>query len=114
MDEDEARRRVTGAPVARLATLDSTGRPTIVPICFVVDGDTLYTAVDEKPKTTRRLQRLRDRLGEKRAELANAPVGDVTELAVEVDHLANELTAAMTRMERRTVLHGDMERRESE
>ena len=33
MDEDEARRRVTGAPVARLATLDSTGRPTIVPIC---------------------------------------------------------------------------------
>jgi len=26
----------------------------------VLDGDTLYTAVDEKPKRTRRLQRLRN------------------------------------------------------
>ena len=48
------------ARVARLATVGPDGRPHIVPICFVVDGDTLYTAVDEKPKTTRRLQRLRD------------------------------------------------------
>jgi PPOX class probable F420-dependent enzyme len=31
-----------------------------VPICFAIDGDTLYTAVDEKPKRTRRLQRLRN------------------------------------------------------
>jgi PPOX class probable F420-dependent enzyme len=31
-----------------------------VPICFVVEGDMLYTAVDEKPKRTRRLQRLRN------------------------------------------------------
>jgi len=29
-----------------------------VPICFVLDGDTLYTAVDEKPKRSRRLKRL--------------------------------------------------------
>ena len=48
------------ARVARLATVGPDGRPHVVPICFVVDGDTLYTAVDEKPKTTRRLQRLRD------------------------------------------------------
>ena len=61
-----------------------------------------------------RVQRLRDRLGEKRAELARASDGDVAELAVEVERLANELTSAMTRVERRTVLHGDMERRESE
>lgn len=27
---------------------------------FVLEGDTLYTAVDEKPKRTRRLQRLRN------------------------------------------------------
>jgi PPOX class probable F420-dependent enzyme len=31
-----------------------------VPICFALDGDTLYTAVDEKPKRTRRLARLQD------------------------------------------------------
>ncbi len=46
------------ARVARLATVDPQGRPHVVPICFVIDGDVLYTAVDGKPKRTRRLQRL--------------------------------------------------------
>jgi PPOX class probable F420-dependent enzyme len=46
------------AAVARLATVDREGRPHVVPICFVIDGSTLYTAVDEKPKRTRRLKRL--------------------------------------------------------
>jgi PPOX class probable F420-dependent enzyme len=46
------------ARVARLATVGADGRPHVVPICFVVEGGTLYTAVDEKPKRTRRLQRL--------------------------------------------------------
>jgi PPOX class probable F420-dependent enzyme len=49
---------VAGARVARLATVDREGRPHVVPICFVLDGETLYTAVDEKPKRTRRLKRL--------------------------------------------------------
>ena len=31
-----------------------------MPICFAVEGNTLYTAVDEKPKRTRALQRLRN------------------------------------------------------
>ncbi len=44
--------------VARLATVGADGRPHVVPICFALDGDTLYTAVDEKPKATRRLRRL--------------------------------------------------------
>ena len=48
------------ARIARLATVDPQGRPHVVPICFVLEGDTLYTAVDEKPKRTRRLQRLRN------------------------------------------------------
>jgi PPOX class probable F420-dependent enzyme len=48
------------ARVARLATVDPQGRPHVVPICFVLEGDTLYTAVDEKPKRTRELQRLRN------------------------------------------------------
>lgn len=46
------------ARVARLATVGKDGRPHVVPICFALDGDTLYTAVDEKPKSTRRLRRL--------------------------------------------------------
>jgi PPOX class probable F420-dependent enzyme len=46
------------ARVARLATVDAYGRPHVVPICFAIEGDTLYTAVDEKPKRSRRLKRL--------------------------------------------------------
>lgn len=46
------------ARVARLATVDADGRPHVVPICFVIDADLLYTAVDEKPKSTRALRRL--------------------------------------------------------
>jgi PPOX class probable F420-dependent enzyme len=47
-------------PVARLATVDAAGRPHVVPICFAVDGDTLYFAVDAKPKRTADLKRLRN------------------------------------------------------
>jgi len=46
------------ARVARLATVGADGRPHVVPICFALDRDALYTAVDEKPKSTRRLKRL--------------------------------------------------------
>ncbi len=46
------------ARVARLATVGRDGRPHVVPICFALDGDTLYTAVDAKPKSTRALRRL--------------------------------------------------------
>ena len=61
-----------------------------------------------------RVQRLRDRLEQVRAELAAAKDEDLQELAQEVDRLATEMTAAMARVERRTVLHGETERRESE
>src|SRR5205823_9040776 len=50
--------RVTTARVARLATTDPDGRPHLVPIVFAVDGDTLYSAVDDKPKRSRRLRRI--------------------------------------------------------
>jgi PPOX class probable F420-dependent enzyme len=46
------------ARVARLATVDGQGRPHLVPICFALEGDVLYSAVDEKPKRTRALKRL--------------------------------------------------------
>jgi PPOX class probable F420-dependent enzyme len=44
--------------VARLATVAATGDPHLVPIVFVLLGDTVWSAVDHKPKTTPRLQRL--------------------------------------------------------
>jgi PPOX class probable F420-dependent enzyme len=50
--------RLTTARVARLATTDPDGRPHLVPIVFALDGDTLYTAVDHKPKRSSKLQRI--------------------------------------------------------
>ena len=44
--------------MARLATADAAGRPHLVPITFAVTGDTVYSAVDAKPKTTMALRRL--------------------------------------------------------
>ncbi len=44
--------------MARLATIDPDGRPHLVPIVFAVDGDTLYSAVDRKPKRSRTLRRI--------------------------------------------------------
>ena len=52
------RRRVEAARVARLATLAADGTPHLVPFCFVLAGDVLYSAVDRKKKRTARLQRL--------------------------------------------------------
>ena len=39
MDEDQLRRRVAEARVARVGTVDEQGRAHLVPIVFVVDGD---------------------------------------------------------------------------
>ncbi|GLX92402.1 TIGR03668 family PPOX class F420-dependent oxidoreductase [Herbidospora sp. NBRC 101105] len=40
--------------MARLATAG----PHVVPVTFALEGDVIVTAVDHKPKTTRRLRRL--------------------------------------------------------
>lgn len=52
------RSRVAAAEVGRLATVTADGRPHVVPCCFAVRGDTIYSAVDHKPKSTRLLRRL--------------------------------------------------------
>ena len=52
------RRRVADARVGRLATVTASGLPHIVPCCFVLDGDTVFSAVDHKPKSTFELVRL--------------------------------------------------------
>lgn len=50
--------RFGAAPVARLATVSADGVPHLVPIVFALDGDTIYSAVDGKPKRSRALRRL--------------------------------------------------------
>jgi PPOX class probable F420-dependent enzyme len=50
--------RLTAARVARLATIDPDGRPHLVPIVFALEGDTLYSAVDRKPKRSTTLRRI--------------------------------------------------------
>ena len=57
MDQAEARRRFSSAEVAVLATVDATGAPHAVPVTFVVDRDTAWTAVDGKPKRSAALRR---------------------------------------------------------
>ena len=50
--------RLAAARVARLGTTDPDGRPHLVPIVFALEGETLYTAVDKKPKRSTKLQRI--------------------------------------------------------
>jgi PPOX class probable F420-dependent enzyme len=50
--------RLVAARVARLATTGPDGRPHLVPIVFALEGDTLYSAVDRKPKRSRTLRRI--------------------------------------------------------
>lgn len=58
MEVAEARRRFCAERVARLATADASGHPHLVPIVFAVSGETIYSAVDAKPKRTMALRRL--------------------------------------------------------
>jgi PPOX class probable F420-dependent enzyme len=58
VDRLEARRRLGEARVGRLATADAGGVPHVVPFVFALQADTLYWAVDEKPKRSLRIKRL--------------------------------------------------------
>jgi len=59
---DSVRAKLEEARVARLATLDASLGPHIVPVCFAYDGKVFYTAIDQKPKRVapERLTRLRN------------------------------------------------------
>jgi PPOX class probable F420-dependent enzyme len=74
---EAARDRFGQARVARLATAGADGVPHIVPIVFVIHGDTIYSAVDDKPKRSRALRRL--------ANITASP-----RVAVLVDHYAEQ------------------------
>ena len=57
-----ASRLIRSARTAHLATADASGRPHVIPICFVFDGKNFYSPIDEKPKRTApsKLKRLRN------------------------------------------------------
>ena len=77
MDPTTARERFAAGRVARLATADAAGRPHVVAVCFAVEADVVYSAVDFKPKRTARLKRL--------ANVAENPAA-----ALLVDHYDDE------------------------
>jgi PPOX class probable F420-dependent enzyme len=60
MESSVARQRLAESKIARLATVDEGGRPHIVPFVFAIEQNTVYFAVDAKPKTTRNLKRLQN------------------------------------------------------
>ena len=53
---------LVGHRVARLATVDKSGQPHAVPVCFAVVNGLIYTPLDRKPKRVagERLRRVRD------------------------------------------------------
>jgi len=55
-----SRFRFAAARVATLATVDGAGAPHVVPVTFAVDGDTVVSAVDGKPKRSTALRRHRN------------------------------------------------------
>jgi PPOX class probable F420-dependent enzyme len=74
------RERVRAARVGRLATVTPGGWPHVVPCCYAVDGDTVVSAVDAKPKSTLALRRLANLRAHPRASLL-------------VDHYEDDWTA---------------------
>ena len=47
---EEERAFIQRQRVGRLATADENGSPTLVPVCYALDGEIFYTPLDEKPK----------------------------------------------------------------
>ncbi len=51
---------VTRRRVGHLATSDADAMPHVVPVCFAEREGAIYIVIDEKPKATTRLRRLRN------------------------------------------------------
>ncbi len=54
-----------------LATADANGRPHVIPVCYVFDGQAIYSVLDAKPKSTplRQLRRVRNILANPQVSL---------------------------------------------
>jgi PPOX class probable F420-dependent enzyme len=59
---DAFRQFIEAHRVARLATVNSAGHPSVIPVCYVYDGVAFYSAIDSKPKRVApgQLQRIRN------------------------------------------------------
>jgi PPOX class probable F420-dependent enzyme len=91
-----AARRFGTARVARLATVDPSGAPHLVPMVFALIGNVIYGAVDAKPKRHAALRRLANIAAEPRVTvLADHYDEDWTALWwVRADGVARVLAAA--------------------
>src|SRR4028119_1948500 len=56
----DERAKVMQARVGRLATVRSDGTPHLVVVTFALHGDTVVSAVDDKPKRSKNLLRVRN------------------------------------------------------
>jgi PPOX class probable F420-dependent enzyme len=80
MEAAEARDRFARSPVLRLATAGADGRPHVVPCTFAVDGaGRIVIGVDNKPKTSANLRRLRN-------------IAENPRVSLLVDHYADDWT----------------------
>lgn len=59
---EAVKKYITEGKVGRLATANPSGRPHVVPICYVYLGGFIYSAIDAKPKRVEagRLKRVRN------------------------------------------------------
>jgi PPOX class probable F420-dependent enzyme len=80
MEIATTRRRVSEARVGRLASVRPDGRPHVVPCCFALDGDVVFSVVDAKPKSTLALRRLENIRGN-------------SSVALLIDHYTEEWSA---------------------
>ena len=106
--EERVREFINAHRVARLATADAVGRPAVIPICYVFDGTSFYSAIDQKPKRVapmelRRIRNIRvnpnvalviDDYSENWSELAYVLVHGVAEI-LETKDSAQEQAAAI-------------------
>ena len=80
LDPGDARSRFAAAPVLRLATTGADHQPHLVPCTFVVDdAGRVAIGIDNKPKTSARLRRLRN-------------IGENPRVSLLVDHYADDWT----------------------
>ena len=79
------------ARVGRLATADGRGRPLVVPVCFALADDVVYSAIDAKPKRdpSRPLRRVRN-------------IAENPHVALVIDHYEEDWTCLAY-----VLIHGD-------
>src|SRR5262249_62282315 len=108
--EERVREFINAHRVARLATADAVGRPAVIPICYVFDGTSFYSAIDQKPKRVapmelRRIRNIRvnpnvalviDDYSENWSELAYVLVHGVAEILEPNESMSSEQAAAVS------------------